>query len=408
MIHALVLGVTLQTFAHLSLADAERAAIAHSPDVAAASARVDEARANLAAAKASYGPALTANYNAAPQGGNAPGETIEQRLTTLGAQVTLGDLLAYAPAAAEANAQLVAAQADLRDAQRTERIAAISAYFGALDAHATLGAREAALTDARAQARAAKLRFDAGDAPKLDVVRADVAIALAQADLARARADVQNADDVLEQTAGLDPSALNTVDMRAPQPHRLAIEPSAAVASALASRPEIAAAQADVSAEEHAVEVARRGGLPLLTLSAGETSGTDSGINVHGPSANVQLTLPVIGAAHDRVLAERARLAQARAMLEKARRSVTIEVASAARTAIGDEAALRASDRALEQARAEFAAVREGYRSGASSSLDVESARVTYEQALVNDISARYALERAQATFELEIGDSHA
>jgi outer membrane protein TolC len=62
---------------------------------------------------------------------------------------------------------------------------------------------------------------------------------------------------------------------------------------------------------------------------------------------------------------------------------------------------LIASQRALQGARAEFAATQVGYRSGAVSSLDVEAARTTYVQALVEEISALYAQARARAALNL-------
>ena len=408
MIGAVLLAVTLQSFSQLPLGAAEDAAIAHSPDVAAARAKVDEQQALFDAARAAYSPALTANYAQSPQLGNSGG-TVEQQLTTVGAQISLGDLFANSPAVAQAHATLLGAQFDLDNARRNERITVIGEYYSALVAHATLDARNIELDSAKAEEQAAQLRYRSGDAPKLDVVRASVAVAQAEADLARARAEMQNADAVLSTETGIETLQLQPQEsstMRftlGPAP-----DPEHAITQALASRPEIASAQADVAAEEHAVAVARRGGLPLVTLAGGYTTGVDTGFPVHGASANVTMTYPVGGASHDRVVAEQARLVQAQAMLEKARRSVIIEAGSAARTYAAQTAALAAAAQAREQAQAEFDATETGYRNGASSSLDVESVRATYVQALVNEITALYAQAQAQATLELVVGSTHA
>lgn len=400
---ALLLAVTVQSFAHLPLAQAESAGVAHSPDVAASTAKVAEEQALFNAARASYGPALTANYAASPQGGNQ-GQTVEQQLTTVGAQLSLGDLLAYAPAVAQANAALAAARFDLLAAQRNERITVIDEYYAALAAHGVVSAREVESTSAQSELHAAELRFRAGDAPRLDVVRASVALAQAQADLVRAQADAQNADATLALETGMRADRLTIVSAQAPNTAPPAIDPARAVAQALALRPEIASARANVTAEERAVALARRGGVPIITLAGGYTKGIDTGVAVAGPSANVQVTLPLGGAAHDRVLAEQARLAQAQAALVKAQRDVENAVGAAARTLDAQNAALAASERALSSARAEFAATEIGYRSGASSSLDVENARTTYVQALVNETSAYYQRAQAQATMELLMG----
>ena len=405
----LVLAAVLfvQAFTGLSLDQAQSAALSRSPDIAAANGKVTEQEALFNAARANYGPALFGTYATTPQAGN-DNQTVIQRLTTVGAQVTLGDVLAYSPLIAETNASLRAAQFDLVNAQRTERINVIGLYYTALTAHATLDARRVALQGAQNDLRAAQLRYKNGVAPHLDVVRASVAVAQTQADLARAQADADNGDAALATETGVAGASLQTMPERAATPTAVTITPDAAVQRALENRPEIASARENVAAEEHAVAVAKRGGLPLVTMSAGETSGFDTGVPVHGPSVNVNATLPVGGAAHDRVLAEEARLAQAQAQLAKAERQITTEVSASVRLYQAQSVALAAAQRALEEADAEFKATQIGYRNGASSSLDVESARATYVQALVAQISALYPQQEAEATLQLLMGKSNA
>ena len=181
-----------------------------------------------------------------------------------------------------------------------------------------------------------------------------------------------------------------------------------AVRQALASRPEIASAQADVEAETHAVDVAKRAGIPALTLAGGYTTGVDTGIKVSGPSANVTMTVPLGGAAHDRVVAEEARLAQAQAQLEKVRRSITVSGGAAVRTQTAQGVALAAAERALRasQSRVRCDADRLSQRR------ELQSRR----RIGANDIHrgtrrGTFGLlrrERAQATLQLLMGDEHA
>lgn len=402
-----LLALVVPIFSQLSLGDAQNAALAHSPDVALARAKVQEQQALFGAARSVYAPALTANYVESPQGVNID-QTAAQRLTTVGASIALGDLFAASPAIAQANASLRAAQFGLADAQRTERITVIGFYYDALDTLAAVNARQVALDGANAELRAAQLRFNNGDAPRLDVVRAQVALANAQADLARARADAQNASGALAEETALDAASLTIGSREEAAVQLVPYDLAGAVRTALASRPEIASAQAAVDAEAHAVEVARRDGLPQVTLAGGYTTGVDSAIKVSGPSLNLNATLPLGSAPRDRVIAEEARLSQARAQLERVRRVVTIEVSSAVRTQIAQGEALAAAERALSQAKAEYDATQIGYRSGASSSLDVELARSTYITALVTELSAYYAQARAAATLQLLMGNEHA
>ena len=400
MLQALLLAVS--TFANLPLAQAQAKALAVSPDVGIARSKVDEQQALFDQARAAYGPALTGNYVEGPQG--TPEGTIAQRLTTLGAQVTLGDLIAYSPAIAQASSNLRSATFEFDNAQRTERINVIHLYFAALSANAALSARQQALANVQSQLRAANLRYSAGDAPHIDVVRAAVSEAQAQSALATAQADQRNAYAALETETGAGDGDLIALSNHV-QPTASAVPVLAlAVQAALTTRPEIASAQANVSAEEHAVQIARRGGLPVITVGGGFTSGVDSGFKVSGPSATAALSFPVGGAAHARVLAEEARLSQARWQLEKVRRDVTTEVAAAVRTYDAQTAALQAAQRAESEASLELHATQVGYRNGASSSLDVETARATSTQAQVDEISATYAKAEAQATLQLLMG----
>jgi outer membrane protein len=393
-----------EIFAQLSLDQAQQDSLAQSPDVAIARAKVREAQALFDAARASLGPALSSSYAEGPQGGNR-GATIAQRLTTVGAQWTLGDLLAYAPQLAQADAALHAAQFDLSDAERTQEIAVIGAYYAALEARAVVHARNDELSSAKAELRAASLRFDAGDAPRVDVVRASVAVAQAQADLVRAQAASGDAYAALAQDTGVPASALQATSSIDPLAAAAVPSVAEAVQRALAARPDVGSARASVAAEERAVSVARRGGIPLITLSGGFTSGVDTGVKVSGPSANVQVIYPLGGAAHDRVLAEEARLAQARAELVKVERGIELQVGSAVRAYRAQTAALAAAERALHDAQVEFDATEIGYRSGVSSSLDLETSRTTYVAALVSQISALYAQAQAQTTLQLVMGE---
>lgn len=391
-------------YANLSLQAAQADAVVISPDVAFARGKVAEAEALYDEARATYGPALMANYAQSPQAGPSNNSSVEQRLTTVGATWTLGDLFAYAPAVAEANAALQSARLGLNDTERNEEIAVIAAYYSALGAQAAQNARVQELAAANAELRGANVRFSAGDAPRLDVVRATVAVASAQADLARAQADADTAVATLAAETNLPVASFETTVPSQTEIPPLTTNANEAIQIALARRPDVASARQNVAAEEHAVAVAGRGGLPLVTLSGGYTTGVDTGLHVSGASAAVDVTLPVTGAAHDRVLAEQARLAQARAQLAKLERSVGLEVGAAVRDYQAQSIALAATQRALKGAQAAFAATQIGYRSGAVSSLDVEAARTTYVQALVNEISALYAQARARAALNLVIG----
>ena len=394
-------ALTTLRFAQVDLAAAQQLAVVASPDVRSARAALDGARAGLAQARSTNGFALVGSYVEAPQG--APGGAIAQRSTQYGGQVALGDLAALAPLIGAAAAAVRAAQSDELAAERTERIKAITLYYGALKARAVRGARADAIGSAQRQLGAAQARYAAGEAPRLDVVRAQVALARAQADLATANADDGSATDALahevdRSMAAFAATAAAAVPAPAPVP-----SPDVAVDLALARRAEVRSADSNVRASAAGVAAARGGAFPAVTLGAGYARGIDSGFPVKGPTLSALVSVPLGGSVAARVHAQAALLDAARAHRDGVSRAVALEVASAARTAAASIEAERAVLTALAAARAELDAATLGYENGASTSLDLSTSRATYVQAVVDALSAQYDRLKAQTVLGLEV-----
>jgi len=391
-------------FADLSLDAAEAAAIAASPDLAGADARVAQSRAALVAARAGIVPALVSSYTQAPQG-NPPGPNIVSRQLTTGLQLTVGDFVAHAPAVREAAFTLAATEADRGAALATERKKVVGLYYDALKARAVASARRDALALATSQYRAAQLRARAGDAPQLDVLRADVAVAKATADLELATAADTNATEALRsETAAGDTALVATTESPLTAPESHLTDPTIAVARARAMRPELRSTKLAIDAARAATRSARAAGFPILTVSGGYLVGTDGGVPVNAPSINAQFTLPLSGANRYRIAIAAAKVTEVQAKAIGVDRQIALDVAASARTLGASERAALATTRARQSADAERRALELGYRNGASSSLELESARASYAQTVLDELAARYDVEKARATLAIEVG----
>ncbi len=388
-------------FADLALDRAQSAALATSPDVKLAEAVVRENAAALAGARGALGPTITGSYVEAPQGGSN-NDIISQRLTTVGLQTTVGDVLAYSPLVAAAAATLRSAQASLVAAQRTERVRVIGLYYDALKARAIAQARDNALRTAQQQRDAAAIRVRAGDAPRLDLTRANVAVARATATAEIARAADQNATEALAVESGSTSPLDRTVDQ--PLPSSTEIAPADAVARALANRADVRAARETTAAAQAATAAARRATFPAITVGAGYEQGVDAGVRIHGPTLNVSLGIPLNGTARSQVAQKTAILAQNVARMQAQERQISLDIASAARNLAAAQRATAASTQARQEAFNELQATDLGYRNGASSSLELSTARDTYTQALVDELSSVYDELKARATLELGVG----
>lgn len=393
-------------FAGLTLAEAEDAGVATAPDVIAARARAAGAHAALSVAAWGVLPSGFISFTESPQSVAPLSPTAAAHQTDVGLEANLNDLLfGFAPQVEEAAAAARAADADELAAERVERIAVAHAYFGALKAAAVLAARDDALRLARSELGAAQTRFKAGDAPKVDVVRAEVAVARAEADDETARADSANARDALQvETAASDASLAATTAGAPPSVPPLAFDPAAAAAVALALRPEVRAAQEQVEASASAYHASQTSFIPPVTVSAGHATGVDSGQRVAGPSVSAQVTVPLPFGPAARVAQAKAALDEADAHLTSVRRAVSLETAASARTLVASDRAAAATLRARDVAREVLGAEELGYRAGAASGLEVAQARSTYAQAVIDALGAEYDEAAAVAVFDIEAG----
>jgi CzcA family heavy metal efflux pump len=391
-------------FSGLTLQDAERAAIAISPDVAGARARQDQSRSALHTARSGIAPSIVSNYAQGPIG-NPPGPNLISRAVTTGLQWTIGDFISFAPVAREAALTLAASDADEGAAENLEKVKVIGLYFDALKTRAIADARRNALALTGVQRDAAAVRAKAGDAPQLDVIRADVAVARAQADVESAAAADQNAAEALRVETGTGASALGaTAPGGLPPIAPTLLDPQAVVAIATKLRPEIISARLTAEAAQAGIGTAKAARFPSLTVGAGYLTGTDSGVPINAPSLSANLTLPIGPGAHDRVAIASAKAAEAKAKTAGIERQILLDVAASSRTLGASQRAAAAMTRARQAAESELNATEIGYRNGASSSLELTIARTTYAQALVDELSAQYDLEKAQATLDAEVG----
>jgi outer membrane protein TolC len=397
---AIVLAV-IPAFTHLSLGDAQSRALAVNVNVQTAIATVAQRRAALQLARDNAVPHLTGDYSLSPQAGPFNSSTVMQHLVTVGAGVSINDLLT-APAATRAAAEdLLTAQRDADGAVLQARENVTKLYFAALQAIAAEALSRANVAGAQRDRDAAALRARNGESPHLDVVRADVTLAQAQAALAQAEAARSDAVDALASATGVPPASLKKLGGSVPPVPSGTLNEPRAVARALALRPELSALLATIAARRANVTAARETGLPATTVTGGYERGVDSGVGVQGAAVSAHVDLPLASGAGARTFAARAQLTAARAQLLDARRVIVLSVETAIRDARAGAVALRAAVAARDEAARALAAVELGYREGASSSLDVFTARSTYEQAAANALVAQY--QQAQALAILEV-----
>lgn len=403
----------LTQFADDKLVELVNEALAANPSIRSQYYAVQATRAQ---ARSVYGRTLPSLSGSASAGGTSTYiESLDERLdnSTFGVGLDLSwdiDLWGRLRAGINAaEADLIASEADLIAARLSLAAQTASAWF---DLNAALGQERVAVETFEARTRALELterRLSRGLASALDVRTARTTQASAEASIAAQRQSSQNATRRLEILLGRYPSA--ELDAFAELPELPPIQSTGNPALLLTRRPDIAAAEARVTAAGLRAEQARLAMLPGLRIT-GSVSTTETDIADALDPVRVaarlvaSLTAPIFnGGSLD---ADRdAAVAQARAAVENyaattlnAWREVEDALAADTLLALQEDAQFRA----LEEARlAEELATRQ-YTNGLVSIFNLIDSQTRRLNAENNLIFARSARASNRVSFHLALG----
>ena len=248
-------------------------------------------------------------------------------------------------------------------------------------------------------------RFEGGTAAKLDVLKAQVALAQAENELIGAERDLTTASDALDrllgQPLGTPIAPQDTLAIPPPLPDVVLIE-----RVALEARPELASLTSQQVGARASTKLAKEFWLPDFTLAAQRDYGPDgSGLLF---SAGIALPLPIFYWQHSKgeIAESQHRERELTATVRDQRAAVSQDVRASYAAA---DAALRQAifirDGLVPVARETYRVASVSYGLGGSSALDVLDARrnlldaeTQYADALAAANSARADLERAAAT----------
>lgn len=255
-----------------------QAALANAPNLAEAAARIDAARAGARGAGAERLPNIAADgsvrrnrINPAQFGQAGQQGFIPREQTSYGANITASwDPDIFGQLKAQERAALARIDGATAQAQGV-RLALLAEIAASVTDWRVLDARAAAITAdgeaARQLAGLAKVREDAGIAPGFDRVRAEATASGAATRLAALESERAQLIGRLVTLTAQDAATVRAA-LAAPAP---ALVPAAAPASLpsdlLASRPDVAAAAAELAATDADLAAAARARYPRITLS---------------------------------------------------------------------------------------------------------------------------------------------
>ncbi len=405
----------------LTVDDCVRIALDQSPLHRAAREGVAAAAAFVGESRASYYPDLsaTAGYSRwerhafLPEGLGQPGMPsvigpTDDWAAGLRARYTLfdsGERLARLRAALSRKA---AVSADAEAVRQDIALAVHQAYYGHEAARVANSIAGKNLTRAEDHLRLAKERFDAGVAPQVDVLRAQVEASSARLSLVKADNLVRVSRGNLNTAMGLPvelPVAIAALEEKATPPADA--ELFRALDRAVHARPEIQAALQRIASERNSVAAARSAFGPKLRAE-GQVGRRDEGFFPQDDDWLVGLTIeqPLFSGFARRYKLERtkAELSREEAQLEQLLLKVREEVWTAHSKLKEANDAVQAAKVLVEYAQESLRAARERYASGAGTIADLLDSETALFRAEASETEARWDYQTARAAFKRATG----
>jgi outer membrane protein len=290
-----------------------------------------------------------------------------------------------------AESQVLAARETLRNTEQNVLLDAVTAYMNVIRDTAIVQLQQQNVQALREQLRATNDRFQVGELTRTDVAQAQARLSEAEAQYSQAQANLNASRAVYRRDIGSDPGALKPANAYT----KLQLASlDAAIAEAFGKHPAIQATRHGVDTAQLQVKVAEGSLLPTLNLEAGVQRFSDPTPGVYNNldmTAGLRLTVPLYQGG-----AEYARIRQAKELTGQ-RRLESDAIRDQVRTAVIQSWGLVSASRfQLEAAQAQVAAaeialngVREEYRVGQRTTLDVLNAQAEV-------VRARSALITAQ------------
>lgn len=393
--HKSLLPAGIAPGSQLSLTDIVDIALSNNPATRISWLQARAAEAQLGSAESEYLPEIDLSAQLARQRTGS-----SELQTTYGPSAALNYLLfdfgGRAARVQQARQSLIAANFLHNQTIQDVVLRTEQAYYDYLDAKALLAAQDSSLKERQAALDSAEARHRAGVATIADVLQARTALSQAQLTRETIEGNLHTIEGILATTMGLP--ATTQFDFGTLPADLPVAETNAAVdqliASAIAERPDLAAARAAAVRAEARVREVRSQGLPTVGLSSGISRtffGTGNSSAVTSPSAAISLRFPLFTGFRNTwdLRAAETNAALARESSFSVEQQIGLQVWSAyyAMQTAGQRLATARDLLASAQQSADVASNR--YRAGVGSILDLLTAEAALESARAQEVQSR-------------------
>lgn len=312
-----------------------------------------------------------------------------------------------AAAVRAAEAVVLAGREALRATEAQVLQSVITAYEDVRRDAAILEIREANAVVLRNQLEETQAKFDAGQVTRTDVAQAEAQLAGAQALLDTARAQLQVSRASYAAVVGQNPGQLSD------EPVLPGLPPTVDQAFDTAEADNPSLRQAKITEEGSRARIAEAKAANLPTVSAQASFGYDGALAPFAArsydrdlTGEIVVSQPIftggVNASNIRQALEQN--TSDRISIEAARRTAVQSVSQAWNTLVGDRASVQAGEAQVRAGEVAFEGIREQYRVGLSTTLDVLIQQQTLEAAEVSLAQARHDAYVAEASLLAAMG----
>jgi outer membrane protein len=346
----------------------------------------------------------TGGYNQVSGGGSYQENYGNGQLSVTQPLYTGGKIAATVKAA---EATVLAGRENLRTVEAQIILSVVTAYEDVRLNQQILGIRNDNAGVLRSQLAETQAKFDVGQVTRTDVAQAQAQLASANALLAVAKANLQISRANYTAVVGQNPGEL------APEPLLPGLPGAVDQAFDIAASDNPALLQAELTEQSSRAKVveAKAANRPTISATAGvgyqgvlqpfATQDFDRTI-----SGQVTFTQPIFTAGVNGSLIRQAmeQNTSDRIAIEGARRVVVQTVAQAWNTVVGDQASVISNEEQVRAAQVAFEGIREQYRVGLSTTLDVLIQQTNLENAQLALVQARHDAYVAEAALLQAMG----
>jgi TolC family type I secretion outer membrane protein len=372
--------------------------------------------AQVGVTQAGYLPSVSASASGTQ---STPGNS--QRTLGLNLSYLLYDFGARAANLESARQLLASVNATEDSTVQTLFLTAVQNFY---QTQAAIAALEAATTSERAAQESfevARARYQAGSATPADKLSAQTAYSQASLNRITASGAVKIAQGNLANMLGLDantqvtltaPPLLNPLPQAGEGERMKLFEQSITelIEQARRNRPDLQAAEATLKSAEALADAARAAAKPTVLLTASSNQSNSAGINTHGSSMGLSMSVPLFSgyAPTYRIRAAEAQIETRRAQMERIRLQVALDVWTAYQNLVTATQNKRTTADLLNSAEQSERMALGRYKAGAGIMLDVLNAQTTLASARQQRIQANLNWNISRAAFAQAMGNLNA